>query len=130
MGPFILLKFRTAIGDYADDYGFSLPMPVSMHPEYFRSRLGIARCMRTFKNEDETGEKRNIIVPFVIPTDCKEWRDLRGYKRNVDPSTSLRFARDDKKRFSIDSSYNLFLYPRAKSAPVRTFFPSSCTLSS
>jgi len=29
----------SAVGEYAGDYGFPLPNPVSMRPEYPRSRL-------------------------------------------------------------------------------------------
>ena len=30
---------------------------------------------------------------YVIPTDCKEWRNL--HNKDADPSVSLRFTRDD-----------------------------------
>ena len=34
------------VGEYVDGQGFPLPNPVSMHPEYPRSRLRIEWCMQ------------------------------------------------------------------------------------
>jgi len=33
------------VGEYACDYGFKLPNPVSMNPEYYRSRFVIVWFM-------------------------------------------------------------------------------------
>ena len=41
------------VGEYGRDQGFFLPNPVSIHPEYLRSRFEIAWCMLdSSKNED------------------------------------------------------------------------------
>lgn len=37
------------VGAYAGDYGFPLPNPVSIRPEYPRLRFRIARCMQTLQ---------------------------------------------------------------------------------
>jgi hypothetical protein len=42
---FNMLKLQMVIGEYAGDYGFSLPKPVSIHPEYVRSGFDIEWCM-------------------------------------------------------------------------------------
>ena len=39
----------SAVGEYADGYGFPLPNPVSVHREYLRLRLQIGWCMQLFK---------------------------------------------------------------------------------
>jgi hypothetical protein len=44
-GFFVVIKYKMVVGEYGRDYGFFLPNPVSIHPEYPRSRSRIAWCM-------------------------------------------------------------------------------------
>ncbi|TSC55625.1 MAG: hypothetical protein Greene041639_560, partial [Parcubacteria group bacterium Greene0416_39] len=43
---FIFATIETEVGEYAGDYGFPLPNPVSIHREYLRLRFGIEWCMQ------------------------------------------------------------------------------------
>jgi hypothetical protein len=40
-----VIKCMTVVGEYAGDYGFWLPNPVSIHREYLRSRLQVEWCI-------------------------------------------------------------------------------------
>ena len=41
------------VGEYARDYGFSLPKPVSIYREYLRLRLQVEWYMQTLQNKKE-----------------------------------------------------------------------------
>jgi len=45
------------VGEYAGDYGFSLPNPVSMHREYLRPRFRIEWCMQKLQKTKILGAK-------------------------------------------------------------------------
>lgn len=44
MRGFFFDTIQMEVGEYAEDQGFLLPNPVSIHPEYLRLRFEIARC--------------------------------------------------------------------------------------
>jgi len=68
------------VGEYAGDYGFPLPNPVSIHPERFRPRFETAWCMQKLqKNED---------------TWCVALGDLRSQIRYSPKSTSMGSGTD------------------------------------
>ncbi len=46
---FLSCKMRVEVGEYAGDYGFSLPNPVSIHREYLRLRFRVGWCMQTLQ---------------------------------------------------------------------------------
>jgi len=51
-------KIKLVVGEYAGDYGFPLPNPVSMHREYPRLRFRIEWCIQEF-------QKRRYLVRSV-----------------------------------------------------------------
>ncbi|MDQ5912335.1 MAG: hypothetical protein QG568_550 [Patescibacteria group bacterium] len=44
-GFLYMIKLKAVVGEYGRDQGFFLPNPVSIHPEYPRSRFRVAWCM-------------------------------------------------------------------------------------
>ena len=48
-GAIFFDKIKTVVGEYAGDHGFSLPNPVSIRPEYSRSRFRIVWRMQTLQ---------------------------------------------------------------------------------
>jgi len=47
--PICFDTLQVAVGAYAGDYGFPLPNPVSIHPEYSRLRFRVPWCMQTLQ---------------------------------------------------------------------------------
>src|SRR3989344_5447560 len=56
-GVFFMLKLSAAVGEYAGDYGFPLPNPVSIHREYPQLRFWIEWCMKTLQKMKLLGVK-------------------------------------------------------------------------
>ena len=77
-----MIYLKTVVGAYAGDHGFPLPNPVSIHPEYPRSRFRIARCMQTLQKMKILGVECSGIMmpktaepPQTIPRSHRASRD-------------------------------------------------------
>lgn len=87
------------VGEFANGYGYLRPNPVSIRPECFRLRFGIARCMQKLQKMKILGVfRQGIMIPDTIrPREYSTGGDTDGgiHGSDDDPNVLNANRNDD-----------------------------------